>query len=60
MEKHIVRQTVNLNNLDSICSRYEMCGWKEIDIIGTPNHPEDVVFEWIGSGLPKYPDLSFL
>ena len=60
MKKYTVRQTVNIKTLDKICERYEMCGWKEIDIIGTINHPQEVIFEWNGEGLPIYPSLSDL
>ena len=58
MKKYTVRQTVNNKTLDIICNRYEMCGWKEIDTLGSINHPTEVIFEWEGEGLPNYPSLS--
>ena len=58
MKKHTVHQAVNNRTLDTICDRYVMCGWKEIDIICETNNPKEVVFEWEGEGLPEYPNLS--
>ncbi|MBE5867947.1 MAG: hypothetical protein E7293_03185 [Lachnospiraceae bacterium] len=60
MKKYIVHQTVTAETFDTICHRYAICGWKEIDVIGTLNHPQEIVFEWIGDGLPEYPNLSHL
>ena len=60
MKKHITRQTVNIHTLDTICDRYIACGWDEVDIVGTVNHPQEVIFEWEGEGLPMYPNLSDL
>lgn len=60
MKKHITRQTVNIHTLDTICDRYIACGWEEVDIVGTVNHPQEVIFEWEGEGLPMYPNLSDL
>lgn len=60
MKKYTTRQTVNIYTLDTICDRYIACGWKEVDIIGAINHPQEIIFEWDGEGIPKYPNLSDL
>ncbi len=58
LKKYTVCQTVNNQTLDVICNRYNMCGWKEIDILGSINCPTEVIFEREGEGLPNYPSLS--
>ena len=60
MKKYTVHQPVTNKNLDNICDRYIICGWKEVEIIGTLNNPQEIVFEWEGAGLPEYPNLSHL
>jgi hypothetical protein len=59
MQEYIThRQTVTNDSLDRICDQFTNCGWTEIDIEGTPNHIEAVIFEWRHSGIPSYPSLS--
>ncbi len=61
MEKRIYRQSVTNGNFDKVAERFTMCGWKEIDIISSkPNHIEAIIFEWEGTGIPTYPNLSDL